>query len=118
MRSWIIICLFLVACSGEAVPKNVLPPHKMQEVMYDVIRVDEMVEFLRMMDSTYQPFAKRTALYDTVFGLHNVSKERFQQSLKYYQGRPDLLKEMINNIHSKANDTASKATLFSKEVLP
>lgn len=118
MRNWVFISLFFVACSGESVPKNVLPPQKMQEVMYDVIRVDEMVEFLRMMDSTYQPFSKRTALYDTVFGLHAVTKEKFQQSLKYYQGRPDLLKEMINNIHSKITDTSRKTPALPKEVIP
>ncbi|HEV7333660.1 MAG TPA: DUF4296 domain-containing protein [Flavisolibacter sp.] len=118
MRYWIVICLFIVACSGESVPKDVLPPEKMQAVMYDVIRVDEMVDFLRMSDSAYQPFTKRTALYDTVFGLHSVTKERFQQSLKYYQGRPDLLKDIMDNIHTKITDTANKKPVSSpKEML-
>lgn len=115
MRYWIVICLFWTACSGESVPKDVLPPIEMQAVMYDVIRVDEMVDFLRMSDSTYQSFSKRTALYDTVFGLHNITKEKFQQSLKYYQGRPDLLKEMINDLHAEITDTTNKPAFIPKE---
>ncbi|MBB1283085.1 DUF4296 domain-containing protein [Flavisolibacter sp. BT320] len=116
MRNWIIICLVWASCSGESVPKNVLPPEKMQDVMYDVVRVDEMVDFLRMSDSTYHLFSKRSALYDTVFGLHKVTKERFQQSLKYYQGRPDLLKEMMNNLHADITDTSKKSTSAPKEL--
>ena len=117
MQNWIVICLLLVACSGESVPKGVLPPEKIQAVIYDVIRVDEMVDFLRMSDSTYQPFSKRTALYDTVFGLHSVSKERFQTSLKYYQGRPDLLKQIMDNIHTKITDTTNKTTPAPKKTV-
>ena len=117
MRYWIAICLFCVACSGDAVPKEVLPPEKMQAVMHDVIRVDEMVDFLRMSDSTYQPFSKRTALYDTVFGLHNITKKRFQNSLKYYQGRPDLLKEIMGNIHAEITDTTNKLKSTPKQII-
>lgn len=107
----------MTACSGESVPKDVLPPSEMQAVMYDMIRVDEMVDFLRMSDSTYQSFTKRTALYDTVFGLHKVTKEKFRQSLKYYQGRPDLLKVMMNDLHAQVNDTTNKPASGPKEAL-
>lgn len=117
MRNWIVICLVWASCSGESVPKDVLPPEKMQAVMYDMIRVDEMVDFLRMSDSAYQPFSKRTSLYDTVFGLHHVTKERFQQSLKYYQGRPDLLKEMISDLHATITDTTGKSTSRPKNLV-
>ena len=108
MRYWIILSWLLVACGNGSVPKDVLPPVKMQDVMYDMIRADEMVDFLRLSDSTYRPFSKRTALYDTVFSLHGVTKETFQKSLRYYQGRPDMLKEMINVLHAEITDTTKK----------
>lgn len=108
MRYWIVLSFFLAACGNTAVPKEVLPPEKMQDVMHDMIKADELVDFLRMSDSTYQPFSKRAALYDTVFSLHGVTKEKFQKSLKYYQSRPDHLKEIINDLHAEITDTSKK----------
>jgi hypothetical protein len=100
---------FAFACSGTSVPGGVLPPEKMETVLYDVIRADEMVDFLKLSDSTWQPFSRRTALYDTVFQLHGVKKEEFQKSLSYYQQRPDILKEIIEGMQKKAKDTTSQA---------
>lgn len=115
MRYIFLLSLFFGACKNSSVPDEILPPEKMQNVLYDIIRADEMVDFLRMSDSTYRPFAKRTALYDTVFGLHGVQKETFQQSLRYYQGRPDLLKEIMEDMHAKITDTTNKPR---PEVMP
>lgn len=105
MRTLFILSVLLCACSGPSVPKGVLRPEKMEAVLYDVIQADEMVDFRRMSDSTYNRFQKRTALYDTVFQLHKMSRETFQRSLRFYQGRPDLLKEMLDNLYKKATDT-------------
>lgn len=108
-RPALILCFFAVACSGPSVPDDVLSPDEMQQVLYDVIRADEMVDFLRLSDSTWQPFSRRTALYDTVFQLHNIKKEQFQKSLSYYQSRPDLLKEIIEVMQEKVKDTTAEA---------
>ena len=96
--------LVLLACSGEpSVPKGVLPPEKMEAVLYDVMRADEMANFYSLKDSTYHNFSKRTALYDTIFHLHGIGKETFQKSMNYYQGRPDLLKIIFDNLQKKAD---------------
>jgi hypothetical protein len=103
-----LFCLLLLACSGSSVPKDVLPQHKMQAVLYDVIRADEMVDFLKLSDSTWQPFTRRTALYDSIFQLHEIKKEAFQNSLQFYQGRPDLLKEILDELQKKVTDTTAQ----------
>lgn len=99
------LCFLMSACSGVSMPDGVLPPAKMEKVLYDVVRADEMVDFLRLSDSAWQPFARRTSLYDSVFALHGIKKETFQKSLSYYQSRPDLLKDIIEGMHEKATDT-------------
>lgn len=102
------ITFFLAACSGSpSVPGDVLPPTKMQQVLYDVIRADEVVDFMQMTDSTYRLFSRRTALYDTVFQLHTVTKEKFRKSLQYYQGHPDLMKEMLEEMQKELADTSA-----------
>jgi hypothetical protein len=46
-------------------------------------------------------------LYDTIFQLHSVKKEEFQSSLRFYQGRPDLLKEILEGLQKKVTDTVA-----------
>jgi hypothetical protein len=105
MKKVFFLSLLLCACSGNSLPKGVLPQEKMEAVLYDVIRADEMADVLKLRDSTYNKFSKRTALYDTVFQLHAVTKEAFQQSMNYYKSRPDLLKEMLEDMHKNIADT-------------
>jgi hypothetical protein len=107
MRVLLFLSFFFYACSGSpSVPKGVMPPKKMEAVLYDVIRADEMVDFLQMNDSTYRMFSRRTSFYDTIFQLHAVKKEDFQKSLTYYQGRPDLLKVILDDLQKKVTDTS------------
>ena len=104
MRVFLLLPFFLWACSGTPpVPKNVLPPEKMGAVLYDVIRADEMADFLQTNDSTYRIFSKRASLYDTIFRLHAVNKQAFQQSLNYYQGRPDILKSILDSLQKRVS---------------
>jgi len=106
MRFLFLPLFFLVSCAGE-VPKGVLPPKKMEAVLYDVIRADEWVDFASLQDSTFRKFSKRTALYDSVFRLHSISKDDYRKSMSFYQSRPDLLKEILGSIKAES-DTAIK----------
>jgi hypothetical protein len=108
MRYFLFLSLLMCACSGDtSLPKDVLPKEKMQQVLYDVIKADEMVDFRKYSDSTYNAFSKRTAFYDTIFQLHGVRKETFQKSLHFYQGRPDLLRDIIEAMNKKVSDTSN-----------
>lgn len=116
MRFLLFFTVVLMACSGTAsLPKDVLPPDQMSNVLYDVIKADEMVDFLQIADSTYRPFSRRASIYDTIFHFHAVKKEVFQKSLKFYQARPDLLKTVIEKMQKKISDTtgAKKAEVIS-----
>lgn len=94
------------SCSGD-VPKDVMPPQKMEAVLYDVIRADEWTDFARLQDSTFLPFSKRASLYDSLFRLHRIRKEEYRKSMAFYQSRPDLLKEILQSLRTKS-DTALK----------
>lgn len=103
MRFLLFLPFVFCACSGaNSVPKDVIPPAKMEAILYDVVRADEMVDFMQMSDSTFRKFSKRASFYDTIFQLHAVKKESVSKSLKYYQGRPDLLKEILDSLQNKS----------------
>lgn len=99
--------LLFWSCAGNDVPKGVLPPDKMEAVLYDVIRADEWVDFAVLQDSTFRNFSRRTALYDSVFRLHAINKEDYRNSVRFYQSRPDLLKGVLESLRTKS-DTAMK----------
>jgi len=118
MRNLLFIAIFLAACSGStAIPKEILPPDKMGSVLYDVVQADEMVDYLKGKESTFQHFEKRTALYDTVLTIHGITKTAFKRSMDFYESRPDLLKEMLDNLQRKITDTAGKNRLQRESVL-
>lgn len=106
MRIFLLVSLFVCSCSGESVPKGVLPPEKMEAVLYDLIRADELVDFSIIQDSSYRNFSKRSSFYDSISHIHGLTKEALQKSWLYYQGRPDLLKKILESLHAKT-DTAT-----------
>jgi hypothetical protein len=100
------VCLFsilLISCSGkERIPSGVLPVKQMQQVMWDIVRADEMVDYYQVKDSLFKPAAKRYQFYDTIFTLHKINKDDFKRSMDFYQSRPDLLKIILDSLQKKS----------------
>ena len=117
IRIYLLLCLFIVSCSSDALPKDVFPPGKMESVLYDVIRADEWVDFSILRDSTYRNFGKRSALYDSIFHIHSITKENFRKSLEYYQNRPDLLKGILDSLHRKTDPSRIDSVKIKKVVI-
>jgi hypothetical protein len=106
MRIVILLCFVVLSCAeNSSLPEEILPPPKMEAVLYDVISADELADYSGIRDSTYRALSKRTSLYDSVFQFHSTNKESFKKSLEFYQGRPDLLKVILDSLQ-KRSDTA------------
>ena len=107
---FLIFIIFISGCQ-PSVPKNVLPPSKMQYVLWDLIRADEMAQYYISFDTSFEKAAKSKEWYQTVFHVHHISKEDFKRSLQYYQDHPALLKKVLDTLQSFAdraqNDSAS-----------
>lgn len=121
MRILLLFLLVIFSCS-KPVPKGVFPPQKMEAVLYDVIRADELADFSTIMDSTYRNFSKRAALYDSIFHIHSISKEDYKKSMQFYQSRPDLLKEILDSLYTKTTppkaDTTIKSPIIRRKIKP
>ncbi|HEX8315916.1 MAG TPA: DUF4296 domain-containing protein [Flavisolibacter sp.] len=115
MRYYFLLVLIVWSWSGEKIPKEVLPPEKMGAVWYDVILADELTDFSSITDSTFREFSKRTALYDSIFHIHAITKEQYRKSEKYYQDRPDLLKKILADLQKKADTAVQKEADTSKK---
>lgn len=105
-KNLIIIILFtLFACNEEAeiIPENVFSQEKMVSVMVDV----QLVEATLSVNQLKGDEAKEAAAnyYDSVLKQHNISREEFDVSFKYYAERPGLMEqiydEMLNVLSKK-----------------
>jgi len=101
----------MVCCSDKKVPSGVLPPDKMQEVVWDMMRADQfVVGFVLPKDSSLQRETEKIKWYNRVLAIHKVSERQFKESFRYYQTRPDLMAVIMDSI-SRKEDTAGQRPL-------
>jgi hypothetical protein len=100
--------LILVCCNNQKIPDNVLPPQKMQSVLWDMLQAEELANFQLPKDSTLSILDRHTMYYQKVFQVQNITKEQFKRSLGYYQTRPDLLKVMFDSLQYRVDSLEVK----------
>ena len=113
-----IIFLFFSCSNRDKVPDKVLTPKKMQSVLWDMLRIDQFVITYVAKDTVLNKKQESIKLYEQVFRIHKISKEQFQKSLDFYQGRPDLLKVMLDSIVNKQRTMMENHYLPKRDSLP
>jgi hypothetical protein len=94
---------FLFACSnGEPVPENVMPPKKMEAVLWDAILADETADYYVQKDSSVNVLAKHVDMYQQLFQIHKITKEDFKRSLRFYEKHPLLLRPIFDSLQKKS----------------
>ena len=95
----------LTACSNRSsIPGNIIPPDSMQKIMMDVIMANEYASLYISKDSTKHDKVKANQdLLEAIFKIHHVSKAEFQTSLRFYESRPDLNKNIFDSLAAYAN---------------
>ena len=95
----LLLCCF--ACSNpNKVPKDVLGADKMQVVLWDLIRADELAQVTK--DSAQNITEKSLVLYEQVFAIHKTSRGEIDKSIQWYQHHPDVLKPILDSLNRKA----------------
>lgn len=100
----LIIVVIIFSCQSS-VPKDVLPPKKMQAVLWDVMQADEMMEYYSVKDSTFHSLPKHAEYYQKVFSIHKITKEDFTKSLAYYESHPVVFKTVLDSLKSFGEKT-------------
>jgi hypothetical protein len=105
MKNLAACCLFIffAACRNNEIPKDILSQEKMEKVLWDVLRADEMVDYNSTLDSSIDRRAKTVQLYQQVFKIHNISAQQFKKSFNYYQTHPGHLKPVLDSLRSFSN---------------
>ena len=103
----IFLLIALVACKGKnSIPSDILPPSKMQAVLWDVMRADQFVsDYVVKNDTTKNKLSTSLGYYEQIFSIHKIKPEEFSRSLTYYKEHPDLFKVVMDSM-SKMNPDA------------
>lgn len=97
----ILLILFIYGCiRNNKIPSGILAQNEMRKVMWDLMRADAFVSDFIMRDSTCNELAESAMLYEQVFAIHATTEEIFRKSMDFYEGRPDLLKTVMDSLRS------------------
>jgi hypothetical protein len=93
----------LVSCTDkDKIPPGVLGQDKMEKVLWDMIQAERYTNTF-MKDSAQNIKEETFKLYAQVFSIHNISKDQFIKSYKFYMSRPDIARPMFDSLATKAN---------------
>ena len=109
-RMFSFVFILFLSCKSS-VPKDVLPPKKMQAVLWDVMRADMMVNTLSARDTSLDKFAKNTELYQQIFRIHGITKEQFKRSINYYRTHPVLMQTTFDSLYAQASRTVDTTAI-------
>lgn len=103
--SLILILCFLIACRDKSkTPSDVLPKEKMEKVLWDMMLADRFASQFLSRDTANKNITEETfKVYAQVFSIHNISREEFVKSYKFYMTRPDLSKVIMDTILQRSN---------------
>ena len=103
---WMLIVFMLagVGCSEkDSVPSDVLAREDMQNVLWDMIQADQYSTYLAKDSGRIDIKLENMRLYDQVFQLHHVSREKFTKSYKYYMAHPELTQALMDSLLAMGN---------------
>ena len=103
MRIILFVIIFaFISCSKKTkVPEDIIPVPDMTNIMWDLMVADELVAYrypadlVKRMDSA-------TAIYTQLSAVHRTTQSEIKKSLRYYEGRPDLLQVIFDSLNKRA----------------
>jgi len=109
MRTFLLLFVMfsILSCSNKSGNTTFLKADKMEAVLWDLMRVDELVNQKHQKDSTLDKYGESVALYKQVFQIHNISEEQFKSSLQHYQANPNYLKPILDSLQVRGNKMTS-----------
>ena len=111
---WIVLLLFVTSgCKNkDSIPGTVLPPKKMQAVLWDMMRADQFLsDYVLNKDTSLKKIPESLKYYQQIFAIHKINKEQFQHSFSFYKSHPVLLKALMNSLSNFVSDTLKKPAI-------
>lgn len=108
-----LFCFFLASCSladfGSAMSVD-----QMKRIVWDMMKADELNNIQSIKDSGFASRKMNFAYYEQVFRLHDINREEFYRSMKYYESHPPLMKILIDSLDQYASRERNK--IFQSDI--
>lgn len=102
LKIFLLLFVVLSGCNKkESLPKDILKPEKMEEVLWDMSLADEFVVNYVMKDSTLNKKDESTKRYRQIFTIHKTNPEEFKKSLQFYENHPVLFKPILDSLSAR-----------------
>ncbi len=102
LKIFLLLVVVLSGCNKkESLPKDVLKPEKMEDVLWDMSLADEFVVNYVMKDSTLNKKIESTKRYRQIFTIHKTNLEEFKKSLQFYESHPVLFKPVLDSLGAR-----------------
>ncbi len=109
----------IFSCTGKSKPPDdVLPPLKMQELLWDLSRADQYTQDLILHDTLKKPSETNKELYTQVFAIHKVTPAEFEKSYDYYKHHPNELRVMLDSLQARKSREIERSLLENVKPRP
>lgn len=94
-----LLLLQLYGCKGkDEIPARMLPPARMQKVMWEIFQADYYTEQFVRTDSLRNAKLENAQMQERIFKRHGTSRKQYQESYAFYSDRPDLMKVLMDSL--------------------
>jgi len=94
-----IILQLIISCSDKKkIPKDILPPPKMQAVLWDMISAGEFLNGYILNKDSVDKMAESSKMYGRVLQFHHITKQEFDKSYLYYRQHPALMRSILDSL--------------------
>lgn len=93
--------LLVVASCKDGSASNTIPLNTMKVIVWDMACADELFNERQARDSVYLKMPQeRFKLYEQIFAVHKISKEKFYNNYRYYQMHTDEFKTLMDSVQA------------------
>lgn len=92
------IATFLFACKTKQDNKKILPINSMKLVLWDMLKADEWYNQTTIKDTLHVRLKENFLYYEEVYKVHQINKDQFYNSYKFYETHPDQFKVLIDSV--------------------
>ncbi len=99
----IFLLAILVSCgSKDRIPSDILPPDKMETMLWDFIRADEFnQDYVFGRDTLANRKEISLEMYRKILAVHGVEQDEFRKSFYYYRAHPQLLRTVMDSVSKR-----------------
>lgn len=108
MSTWSVYCglllagVLLINCSRNKVPSDIIQPHEMGNILFEVSMAENFVNSYLAKDSSRNRESNIQQEYQKIFALHHITEEQFKKSYDFYRSNIDIFKVMMDSLNARA----------------